>query len=308
MPQHVARHDSEHPPSLSSLSSISTDKNLSPKKSDRESKSIPQHVARNDSEHPPSLSRLSSISTDEDEPDLELDLSTFGKARTAKLPDPSTHSVAPLGVGPRRSARHADLPAPDYARKLELFRAYSPPSGKGKYDVDAKGKGKAMVPDAFPLDMLLKDRDREGARKARIETKRKRAHSDASASDPALSTGSNLFEKPKRVHPHAQTESPFSDMWSPHDGPALLKGAAAREEWLGKKGAKAVGKILNSDRKKKSNTEEKQSDVLFWSKDVKQGDNDIVPDLVAPNSCHPLLTALNDAMNRKGVGGLLFDI
>ncbi|KAF8513603.1 hypothetical protein JB92DRAFT_210172 [Gautieria morchelliformis] len=157
---------------------------------------------------------------------------------------------------------------------------------------------KVMVPEACPLDMLLKDRDREGARKARVETKRKGAHSDPFDSDPALSRGSNTFETPKRVHPRAKTESPGSDMPSPHDGHVLLMGAAAREELLGKKAAKAVGKILDSDRKKRSNTEEKQSDVLFWSKDVK-GDNDIVPDLVATNTCHPLLTALNDAMNRK---------
>ncbi|KAF8513604.1 hypothetical protein JB92DRAFT_210162 [Gautieria morchelliformis] len=147
IPQHVAR--DEHSPCLSSLSSISTDEDeadleldlsTSPKKSDREPKSIPQHVARD--EHSPCLSSLSSISTDEDEADLELDLSTFAKGRTVKLTEPSTYSVTPLGVGTRRSARHVDLPAPDYARKLELFRDYRPSSGKGKYDVDGKGKSK----------------------------------------------------------------------------------------------------------------------------------------------------------------------
>ena len=235
------------------------------------------------------LSSLSSISTDEDEDEaeLELELSMFGKynlkcvlfcahklnsdlyPRPTDSSTTSSHvrSRTPPKLGTRRSTRHVDLPAPNYAKKLQLFRKSTPPPGRGSYDVDEKVNNKGKMTEACPLDMLLRDCEREGARKARVETKRKGTVPNALDSDPALDRDSSVLETPECGHRHADTESPGCDGSSPQDGNIfrdVLLGTVAREELLGKEGADAVGKILDSDRKTKSVIEEKENGVTFW--------------------------------------------
>jgi hypothetical protein len=124
--------------------------------------------------------------------------------------------------------------------------------------------------------LLLKDHEREDARKARAETKRK-AHvagmrgtsfgPDGSGSGPSHHSG--VFETPSRRRRNAETESPGSDVPSVPDGDApgedMLMGDAEREELLGKKGAEAVGKILWVDREKRGKGEKKEErGIMFW--------------------------------------------
>lgn len=168
----------------------------------------------------------------------------------------------------RRSARHLDGPAPNYAKKLELFREDAPPlPGKANPDVNGTLKTKPAMPEACPLDMLLKDRQREWMRKARMETRRKGEFSGADV------IGSSVFETPKRDGlQHDRTESPGSYPSSPCDGNSLqdvLMGTAAREELLGKEGSEAVGKILDDDRKGKRVVDKNYVSVSFWSDDAK---------------------------------------
>jgi hypothetical protein len=176
------------------------------------------------------------------------------------------------GPGTRRSTRRLDGPAPNYAKKLELFREDSPPPlRKAALDLNGTLKTKTTMPEVCPLDMLLKDRAREGARMARVEAKRKADNSSTLGCKMMLDPDSNVFETPKRVNRlHAKTESPGSNLSSPRDGNVsqdVLMGTAAREELLGKEGSEAVGKILDDDRKRKGALEQKYIGVLFWRDD-----------------------------------------
>lgn len=233
------------------------------------------------------LSSLSSISTDEGESELELELNIFGKVNSVmyvlslahifssnpypRHTNPSMNSahlrsVTPPKLETRRSTRHVDLPAPNYAKKLELFRRPTPPPGKDRSDIDGMVKCKGKMIETCPLDMLLRDRERERARKARVETNRKGTVQKTLYSDLALSRDTVVFETPRRGHPRAETESPVrkSSARGGNSFQDVFIGRPAHEELLGKESAKAVGKILDSDHKKKNVTEEKENEVSFW--------------------------------------------
>lgn len=180
-------------------------------------------------------------------------------------------SVTSPGPGTRRSTRHLDLPAPNYAKKLELFRELpSTPSNNDVHHPGPKTKIRAKLLDACPLDSLLKDQEREGARKARVETKRKRDVSGASGSDSMLDFYSGPFKTPRRGghgERQAETESPDSDLSSSQDSNAfqeIMMGTADREELLGKEAADAVTKILNTDRTRKKVIQRKDAGFSFW--------------------------------------------
>ncbi|KAF8590880.1 hypothetical protein K439DRAFT_1114633 [Ramaria rubella] len=143
--------------------------------------------------------------------------------------------------------------------------------------------------------MLLRDHQREDARKARVETKRKINSSEILGSEATSDRSSSVLQTPRSGRHASQAENNKGGESDASSENALMS-AKAQAQLLGKESAQAVKRILDGDRKRKVVEETKEiTAVTFWREGTGLVEN-VLPQLVTDQS-NPFLVVLGDMLN-----------
>ncbi|GJJ06672.1 hypothetical protein Clacol_000867 [Clathrus columnatus] len=213
-------------------------------------------------------SELSELSDGSDDLSLDLDLVMNEKAPTRSESKSELDMRQAQNV--RRSARHQDLPAPNYKLKLSLTRGSSPIRPP-------------RPPQKCPLDKILKE---SASLKASAEASRQ-ASSRATSVDHMEEISSHSASEN-----HLDLDSPFLDK-------SLTIEDSTREVILGKKASTAVGKILNDDReKRKAGTSVRVESFSVWD-DATMVTEHTIPSLHINSHASPLTASLQQALREQ---------